>query len=81
MKYLSLLCCILIFAACQTPSCDNAAECKQFTPPAPNEITCQMYVKGYYYNTKTNTCTYYEGSACNQPPFQKLEECIACECS
>lgn len=84
MKYLSILLLLLSFTACQNSSCDNAEapECKQFSPPdaSSNQVVCQMYVKGYYYDKKTNKCTYYEGSACNQPPFKKVSECVSCEC-
>jgi len=80
MKYLLLLITILCLGACQVPSCEQESACNEFSPPAKNQITCQMYVKGYYYNSSTNQCTYYEGSACNQPPFQKRADCIPCEC-
>ena len=38
---------------------------------------CDMEIgSGYYYNSETNECNFFEGgSGCNEPPFKTLKEC------
>jgi len=34
-----------------------------------------LVMPGYYYDSQTQECRYYEGSGCSSPTFETLEEC------
>lgn len=72
---------LLTMAACDKPPCSDDNLCSSYNPPKANEITCEMYVEGFYYNSKTGSCEFYQGSGCSAPPFQTLQQCQSCLCS